>query len=81
MTTVLGPGMFDRRFDWAAHAAEVSSILIADAKAGRNATEGQTEARAPTAARPRCFRRTRLAPATRGSHSLRCGVASPARRS
>ncbi len=79
LSTVLGPGSFDSRFDWAAHGAEVSSILLADAKVGRNAAEGWTEARA--------FRRASegLAGEAAGARdpriaqlALRSGLAAPA---
>lgn len=46
MTDVLGPGRFDQGFDWAAHGAEVSALLIADARAGRGKPDSGAEARA-----------------------------------
>jgi len=78
ITTVLGPGKFDKRFDWASYGAELSSILLADAKVGRNAAEGRIEARA--------FRRSSagLADAAAGASdprvaqlALRSGLAAP----
>ncbi|RCW87203.1 S8 family serine peptidase [Paracoccus lutimaris] len=47
MTEVLGPGRFDEGFDWARHGAEVSALLIADARAGRGQPGAGAEARAP----------------------------------
>lgn len=46
LTAVLGPGEFDTDFDWQAHGAEVSSMLIADAKVGRAPVAGRAEAKA-----------------------------------
>lgn len=47
MTEVLGPGRFDESFDWARFGAEVSALLIADARAGRGQPGAGPEARAP----------------------------------
>ncbi|WP_198020376.1 S8 family serine peptidase [Mesorhizobium sp. LSHC432A00] len=46
LETVLGPGQFDSRFDWSAHAAETSALLLADAKVGRAPSGEAVEARA-----------------------------------
>lgn len=46
MTEVLGPGKFDDSFDWARHGAEISALLIADARAGRGQPGAGPEARA-----------------------------------
>ncbi len=47
LTEVLGPGNFDESFDWARHGAEISALLIADARAGRGQPGAGPEARAP----------------------------------
>lgn len=41
-----GPGAADPLFDWAAHGQEVGSLLLADAKSGRDIAAGRSEARA-----------------------------------
>ncbi len=46
LTEVLGPGKFDDSFDWARHGAEISALLIADARAGRGQPGAGPEARA-----------------------------------
>ncbi|MER9187061.1 S8 family serine peptidase [Mesorhizobium australicum] len=50
LETVLGPGQFDARFDLSAHGAEISALLVADAKAGRAPAGTAAEARAFTRA-------------------------------
>lgn len=46
LETAQGPGTIDPLFDWAAHGQEVASLVLADAKAGRDLSEGRSEARA-----------------------------------
>lgn len=46
LASVIGPGVADTSFDWAAFGAEASALLIADARAGRRATGPAVEARA-----------------------------------
>lgn len=46
LTAVFGPGKSDPQFDWAAHGAELSALLLADARAGRSAEGAGAEARA-----------------------------------
>lgn len=46
LTSVFGPGKPDPQFDWAAYGAELSAILLADARAGRSAEGAGIEARA-----------------------------------
>lgn len=41
-----GPGAGDPLFDWAKHGLEVASLVLADAKSGRDLAEGRSEARA-----------------------------------
>lgn len=41
-----GPGTVDPVFDWAAHGLEVASLVLADAKSGRDLSAGRREARA-----------------------------------
>ncbi len=50
LTDILGPGPADPTFDWAAHGAEVSALLLADARAGRGQPGAGPEARAFTQA-------------------------------
>ncbi len=43
---LFGPGVPDPDFNWAAHGAEISSLLMADVRAGRGREGAATEARA-----------------------------------
>ncbi|MDX1784749.1 MAG: S8 family serine peptidase [Roseovarius sp.] len=43
---LFGPGAPDPAFDWAAHGAELSALLVADIRAGRGREDAATEARA-----------------------------------
>lgn len=46
LAEVMGPGTDDLDFDWAAHGAELSSLILADARAGREPDGPAAEARA-----------------------------------
>lgn len=46
LAEVMGPGTNDPDFDWAAHGAELSSLILADARAGREPEGPAAEARA-----------------------------------
>lgn len=79
LAEVLGPGVPDEGFDWARHGAEVSAMLIADARAGRGTPGAGAEARAPRRVS------AALAEAAAGSAdprlaalALRAGISAPA---
>ena len=79
LSEVLGPGRFDERFDWARHGAEISALLIADARAGRGQPGAGSEARAATRASTPL---TQAAAGARDSRlaalALRVGASAPA---
>ncbi len=52
LTELFGPGAPDPDFDWAAHGAELSSLLLADIRAGRSRDGAAAEARAFRQATP-----------------------------
>lgn len=76
---ILGDGQFDSRFDWAGFGAETSSILLADAKAGRSPANGATEARAFRRASPQFRDAAAFAQDSRLAQiALRPSLAAPA---
>ncbi|MBY5806092.1 peptidase S8/S53 subtilisin kexin sedolisin [Rhizobium leguminosarum bv. viciae] len=79
LRSVLGPGTFDTRFDYSANGAELSALLIADAKAGRRTGETAAEARSFKRASRGLMEAAGLSADPRLAQiSLRSGLAAPA---